>query len=153
MAATAAAPVQQVEREPQSEREVISMFEGKRSRLDAMWSKINELVAEVSEHELVIKALTDMDAGRKCFRLVGDVLVERTVGETLPAVQKHMDQVVTAVERLQQTSAAASKDMSEFEAKYKIKVRNGNEEEDDGRRGGGSQAPQPVPQGVLVSAI
>jgi prefoldin subunit 2 len=30
-----------------------------------------------------------MDAKRKCFRLVGEVLVERTVGEVFPAVKKN----------------------------------------------------------------
>jgi prefoldin subunit 2 len=33
----------------------------------------------------VIKQLEPMDKTRKCYRLIGDVLVERTVAETLPA--------------------------------------------------------------------
>jgi hypothetical protein len=41
--------------------------------------------AEAAEHDLVIKQLEPMDKTRKCHRLIGDVLVERTVGETLPA--------------------------------------------------------------------
>lgn len=41
--------------------------------------------AEAAEHDLVIKQLEPMDKSRKCFRLIGDVLVERTVAETLPA--------------------------------------------------------------------
>jgi hypothetical protein len=33
-----------------------------------------------------------MDKSRKCYRLIGDVLVERTVAETLPAgAQAHVD--------------------------------------------------------------
>lgn len=43
------------------------------------------LPAEAAEHDLVIKQLEPMDKGRKCYRLIGDVLVERTVAETLPA--------------------------------------------------------------------
>ena len=41
----------------------------------------NELDIERQEHGLVLGALQPMDDGRKCFRLIGDVLVERTVGE------------------------------------------------------------------------
>lgn len=34
---------------------------------------------------MVIKQLEPMEKTRKCYRLIGDVLVERTVAETLPA--------------------------------------------------------------------
>jgi hypothetical protein len=33
----------------------------------------------------VLKQLEPMDKGRRCYRMIGDVLVERTVAETLPA--------------------------------------------------------------------
>ena len=46
---------------------------------------------EVSEHDLVIRTLEPLEGGRKCFRLVGEVLVERTVAEVLPAVKKNRD--------------------------------------------------------------
>ena len=35
-----------------------------------------------------------MDADRKCFRMVGGVLVERTVKEVLPALTSNRDQVI-----------------------------------------------------------
>lgn len=42
---------------------------------------------------LVIDTLKDVDASRKCFRLVGGVLVERTVKEVLPALESNKEQV------------------------------------------------------------
>jgi prefoldin subunit 2 len=42
---------------------------------------------------LVIDAVSGLDAGRRCYRLVGGVLVERTVGEVLPAVRKNLEGV------------------------------------------------------------
>lgn len=42
---------------------------------------------------LVIDTLKDVDPSRKCFRLVGGVLVERTVKEVLPALQTNKEQV------------------------------------------------------------
>jgi len=41
----------------------------------------------------VVKALEQLDPHRKCFRLVGEVLVERTVKEVLPAVKSNKDQM------------------------------------------------------------
>ncbi len=37
----------------------------------------------------MLKTLEGMESGRRAWRLVGDVLVERTVGEVGPAVKKH----------------------------------------------------------------
>ena len=42
---------------------------------------------------LVVNTTKSMAADRKCFRLIGGVLVERTVGEVIPAVQANMDGV------------------------------------------------------------
>lgn len=42
---------------------------------------------------LVIETLKDVDPTRKCFRLVGGVLVERTVKEVLPALESNKEQV------------------------------------------------------------
>ena len=40
-----------------------------------------------------MEALKEVDGSRKCFRLVGGVLVERTVNEVLPALTTNYDQV------------------------------------------------------------
>lgn len=44
-------------------------------------------------HSLVIDTLREVDQGRKCYRMVGGVLVERTVKEVLPALENNKDQV------------------------------------------------------------
>ena len=43
---------------------------------------------------LVIDAIKDLDPHRKCFRMVGTVIVERSVAEVLPAVQSNLEQVL-----------------------------------------------------------
>lgn len=47
----------------------------------------------VFSSSLVIETLKDVDPSRKCFRLVGGVLVERTVKEVLPALETNKEQV------------------------------------------------------------
>lgn len=42
---------------------------------------------------MVINALAKARPEQRCFRMVGDTLVERTVGEVLPAVQQNRDKV------------------------------------------------------------
>lgn len=77
--------------ELKTEQAIIAAFEQLINERDSLSAKTIELQAEQAEHELVIKTLDPQDASRKCFRLVGEVLVERTVGEVLPAVKKNRD--------------------------------------------------------------
>lgn len=56
-------------------------------------SKVNAMEMDKTEHTLVIQALEPLPKERKCFRMIGNVVVERTVAEVLPAVQKNRDQV------------------------------------------------------------
>ena len=49
--------------------------------------------SNLQEHESVLKALEGLDPERKCFRQVGGVLVERTVGEVVPAVKNNREQL------------------------------------------------------------
>ena len=44
-------------------------------------------------YRLVIDTLKDVEGERKCFRMIGGVLVERSVKEVLPALRKNKEQV------------------------------------------------------------
>lgn len=74
-----------------TEKQVLDEFSARRTRLNDTHNKITELSADIAEHDLVLKTLLGMSdpEKRKCFRLVGDVLVERTVAEVVPAVKKN----------------------------------------------------------------
>ena len=62
--------------------------------------KINDLDMDRTEHGLVIDALKPLDSGRKCFRMVGDVVVERTISEVFPAVVKNRDAIVETMNKM-----------------------------------------------------
>jgi len=82
--------------------------------------KINELDLDKTEHELVMKALEPLDANRKCFRMIGNVVVERTVAEVLPAVAKNKDQIDSTMNGMKEMMASKQKEADEFAAKHKI---------------------------------
>jgi prefoldin subunit 2 len=41
--------------------------------------------------------LKEVEKERKCFRMIGGVLVERTVAEVLPALEQNKDQVTNLI--------------------------------------------------------
>jgi len=58
-------------------------------------AKMSELEQERNEHLLVEETLQPLDPQRRAFRLVGECLVERTVGEVLPTVAANRENVST----------------------------------------------------------
>ena len=53
-------------------------------------NKINELQQEAKEHQLVLDAFKTVEPERRCFRLVGGVLVERTVKDIKPSLEDNL---------------------------------------------------------------
>lgn len=73
--------------------EIVGEFEMRRSEIASIFEKMQELDSDRLEHELVLKTLNKLEPERRCFRLVNNVLVERTVAEVLPAVTANSDKV------------------------------------------------------------
>lgn len=61
----------------------------------AGWANCSEPPAPPTHppRSLVIDTLKEVDEARKCYRMVGGVLVERTVKEVLPALENNKEQV------------------------------------------------------------
>lgn len=54
---------------------------------------LSQLTMERDEHKLVVEQLSKLEPERKAFRLIGGVLVEKTVGESLPQVDQNYNGV------------------------------------------------------------
>ncbi|GAB4843370.1 Prefoldin subunit 2 [Ancistrocladus abbreviatus] len=133
------------EAEPMNEQVVANKYAAMRTELNQIYSKITELEMEVSEHSLVIDAIQPLDPSRKCYRMIGGVLVERTVKEVLPAVLRNKEGLEEVIARLNEALEKKKKELAEFEAKYKIRLRKSdNDVKDDSSKKEGSA------QGVLV---
>eukprot|EP01006_Ploeotia_vitrea_P024033 TRINITY_DN56745_c0_g1_i1.p1 TRINITY_DN56745_c0_g1~~TRINITY_DN56745_c0_g1_i1.p1 ORF type:complete len:182 (-),score=108.44 TRINITY_DN56745_c0_g1_i1:178-690(-) len=103
---------------PMQMQHLTNVFQTLRSHADQLSTKIGELDAERAEHALVVKAIKDLDPKRRCFRLVGGVLVERTVEEVLPALQKNMEQISTVMGKLQGQLKDKQQNIAKFQAKF-----------------------------------
>ncbi|GMI87066.1 prefoldin 2 [Hibiscus trionum] len=132
-------------KEPVNEQVIANMYGAMRSELNQIYSKITELEMEVSEHSLVINAIQPLDSSRRCYRMIGGVLVERTIKEVLPAVQRNKEGLEEVIARLNETLEKKKKEIVDFETKYKIRIKKSDSDaKDESNKKEGSA------QGVLV---
>ncbi|KAK7909922.1 hypothetical protein WMY93_014606 [Mugilogobius chulae] len=135
--------------------QVVSTFQRMRQEQRSMASKAAELEMEINEHSLVIDTLKDVDPSRKCFRLVGGVLVERTVKEVLPALENNKEQISKIIETINTQMQTKGRELTEYREKYNIRLVSEGEADSQGQtaastqssEGGGSKSGT----GVLVS--
>lgn len=64
---------------------------------------------------LVIETLSEMDGERKCFRLVGGVLVERNVKQVLPALISNKEGIMEVIKKLQLSFKEKEKEILDYE--------------------------------------
>ncbi|XP_034470943.1 prefoldin subunit 2 isoform X2 [Hippoglossus hippoglossus] len=138
-----------------SAEQVVSTFQRMRQEQRGMASKAAELEMDINEHSLVIDTLREVDSSRKCFRLVGGVLVERTVKEVLPALENNKEQISKIIEGINTKMQSKGRELTEYRERYNIRLVGEGEGEGQGQtgassgdsEGGGSKSGA----GVLVS--
>ncbi|KAF8969419.1 Prefoldin beta-like protein [Flammula alnicola] len=86
-----------------SDQEIQQNYVRLQNELQALARKIGELESEADEHTLVLVTLDEAlaeDPERKCFRLIGGVLVERTVKDVSPALKTNRDGIRKVISTL-----------------------------------------------------
>ncbi|PFX32531.1 prefoldin subunit 2-like [Stylophora pistillata] len=107
--------------------QIILQFNQMRQEYRRIVGKIGELEMEVNEHGIVIEALKGVETDRRCFRMIGGVLVERTVKDVLPALENNKEQISGVINKLKDTLAAKEKELTAFKDKHNIHVKGERE--------------------------
>ncbi|XP_068443837.1 prefoldin subunit 2 [Clinocottus analis] len=122
-----------------SAEQVVASFQRMRQEQRGMASKSAELEMEINEHSLVIDTLREVDPSRKCFRLVGGVLVERTVKEVLPALETNKEQISKIIETLNTQMQSKGRELTEYRERYNIRLMGEGEGEAQGQSASSSR--------------
>ncbi|OTF80996.1 prefoldin subunit 2-like protein [Euroglyphus maynei] len=64
-----------------------------RAEQRSLSQKLSELESEATEHRLVIDALKEADNDRNCYRLIGGILIQQTVVDVRPDLEKNFEMV------------------------------------------------------------
>lgn len=108
--------------EPKNEQEVLNTYRQMQSEMQGLVQNLTKIEMERNEHRLVEETLTPLDPDRRAFRLVGGVLVERTVREVLPTVKEHRANLDIFVGNLKEKLDSKQKEAAAWKAKYNIKT-------------------------------
>uniref|UniRef100_A0A023FGW7 Putative prefoldin subunit 2 n=1 Tax=Amblyomma cajennense TaxID=34607 RepID=A0A023FGW7_AMBCJ len=105
------------------EQSVVDGFNQLRQEQRALTAKLVELEMELNEHNLVAEALQKVDGDRRCYRMVGGVLVERTVKDILPAVERNRENLSKSVEMMNEKIVQKGQEVNEYREKHNIQIR------------------------------
>merc|ERR1712150_117972 len=100
---------------------IVTNYKKLTQECDSILTKIEEIDIELNEHKLVEETLKPLDSNRRSYRLIGGVLVERTVGEVLPSVIINRENLELVLSKLRKSLEEKQKESKEMKEKYNIK--------------------------------
>ncbi|KAL8279873.1 hypothetical protein RQP46_007723 [Phenoliferia psychrophenolica] len=110
-----------------TEQELTALFRTKTNDLQNLVTKLGELERDAEEHALVIETLEEAFASepdRKCFKLIGGILAERTVKDVLPELQSNHSQIKEVMEKMMQTYKTKETEFGAWQREHNIVVKN-----------------------------
>ncbi|KAF8213879.1 Prefoldin [Mycena galopus ATCC 62051] len=110
--------------QPLSDQEISQNYSRMQNELQGLAGKIGELEQESDEHSLVLTTLNEAlaeEPDRKCFRLIGGVLVERTVKDVVPTLQSNRDNIKKVVSNLTEQYKTKEEEFDTFKREYNIR--------------------------------
>ncbi|GBP80774.1 Prefoldin subunit 2 [Eumeta japonica] len=105
--------------------EIFAGFQSLRNEQRLLANKISELEMDLNEHKIVIETLRQVSGERKCFRLVGGVLVERTVADVLPELETNREQLPRALAALHDQLTRKGQEINQYIEANNIRVQRG----------------------------
>ncbi|XP_025415534.1 prefoldin subunit 2 [Sipha flava] len=112
-------------KKPTEEEQIHNTFNALRTEQRQLATKLSEIELDLNEHSIVIDTLNKLDEDRKCFRLIGGVLVERKICDVLPTLVKNRGEMGKIVKTLNEQLTKKGIEINEFKNKHNIQVKGG----------------------------
>jgi len=99
----------------------------------------------------VIETLHSADPERKCFRLIGGVLCERTVKDVLPQLVENKDFIAKTITMVTEDLSKKGVELNKFKEEHNIKIRGEQIGTDGAKSSEPESASKSENRNVLVS--
>lgn len=106
-----------------AQEEIFTQFQILRNEQRNLVNNLSTLELDLKEHKTVIDTLKTVDENRKCFRLIGGVLCEQTVKETLPNLIQNKEQLEKLIENGKDQLTKKGLEINKFKEEHNIQVR------------------------------
>eukprot|EP00745_Piridium_sociabile_P037699 TRINITY_DN68723_c0_g1_i1.p1 TRINITY_DN68723_c0_g1~~TRINITY_DN68723_c0_g1_i1.p1 ORF type:complete len:145 (-),score=41.07 TRINITY_DN68723_c0_g1_i1:6-440(-) len=116
---------------PKSQEVIVAGFQELRQQQRNIASRIAEVEMDMKEHELVIDTLKEVTPDRRCYRMVGGVLVERTVGDVLPTLTTNKDQMSQFVDNMSKQLEVKGREINTYREENNIRIRGEDDTKPD----------------------
>ena len=105
----------------EEQQKIVTGFQSLRDEQTQMVQKTQDLEMDLKEHDLVLSTLSTItDKQRRCYRMIGGVLIEHTVGEVVPALETNRAQINNVIESFKQKTEEKAKDLAAYKQKHDI---------------------------------
>jgi prefoldin subunit 2 len=101
-------------------QEVVNNYNKLKSEYAEIFKKFIELEDEKREHALVLKNIEGLSKDRRCWRMVGGILVEKTMEEVLTSLSDNIKFFEQAIKAIETTLKKREKEILEIELKYNV---------------------------------
>ncbi|ALC44288.1 l-3-01239 [Drosophila busckii] len=106
-----------------SQEKIVGHFQQLRNEQRNLVNSLNTLEMDLREHKTVIETLETADPERKCFRLIGGVLCERTVKDVLPQLVENKDFIEKTITMVKEDVAKKGVELNKFKEEHNIRIR------------------------------
>lgn len=94
--------------------------------LTDLQTQLSTLTSQILEHTIVDKTLTEISpekrTGRKCFKMVGGVLTEKSVDEVILMLDEEKKELAKLKEQVEKELVSTKKEMDLWMTKNKVKI-------------------------------
>jgi prefoldin subunit 2 len=80
--------------------------------------KLMEIEDEKKENELVLESISKLEDGRKCWRLINGVLMEKTKLEVVPEMRVVINNLIAVAKQITDTLVSVRQEIKNLEAAY-----------------------------------
>ena len=102
---------------------IVEKYQRLRQDLKDLQTKQIQFELDLQQHERVLETIVGLDEKRKCYRLVGEVLVQTTIGEARPALEAQRDSLKDLFETFSQKIELKDKEIQQYQTDNKIQFR------------------------------
>ena len=80
--------------------------------------KLMEIEDEKKENELVLESISKLEDGRKCWRLINGVLMEKTKLEVVPEMRVVINNLNAVIKQITDTLVSVRQEIKNLESAY-----------------------------------